>query len=75
MLIIIRRTFKYRLYKNRRNKHLHREIDVAGMIWNHCVALQRRYYRLTGEYINKDTLTKFSQIQARGAGDDRPYAT
>ena len=52
-MITIRKTFKYRLYKNRRNKHLYRAIDVSGIIWNHCVALQRRYYRLTGKYINK----------------------
>ena len=52
-VITIRKTFKYRLYKNRRNKHLYRAIDVSGIIWNHCVALQRRYYRLTGKYINK----------------------
>lgn len=47
----IRRTFKYRLYSNRRNRHLHQGINVAGCIWNHMVALQRRYYRLTGDYI------------------------
>lgn len=58
MIITIRRAFKYRLYQNRRNKHLHRQIDVAGIIWNHCVALQRRYYRLTGGYINKYRLMK-----------------
>jgi putative transposase len=52
-VITIRKTFKYRLYKNRRNKQLHRAIDVSGIIWNHCVALQRRYYRLTGKYINQ----------------------
>ena len=54
----IRRTFKYRMYENRRNKHLHCQIDVAGIIWNHCVALQRRYYRLTGGYIHKYRLMK-----------------
>ncbi len=40
----------------RRNKRLHNQIDVAGMIWNHCVALQRRYYRLYGEYIPEKRL-------------------
>jgi putative transposase len=53
VMVTIRKTFKYRLYTNRRNKHLHRQIDIAGIIWNHSVALQRRYYRLTGGYINK----------------------
>lgn len=49
---VIRKTFKYRLYHNRRNKRLHQRIDIAGIIWNHMVALQRRYYRLTGGYIS-----------------------
>ena len=48
----LRRTYKYRLYHTgRRNRRLHEEINIAGSIWNHCVALQRRYYRLTGKYI------------------------
>jgi putative transposase len=46
----IRKTFKYRMYHNRRNKLLHQRIDIAGLIWNHMVALQRRYYRLTRKY-------------------------
>ena len=49
----IRRTYKYRLYTSKRNRHLHQQIDVAGIIWNHALALQRRYYRLTGKYIHK----------------------
>lgn len=51
--IEIRRTYKYRLYANKRTKHLHQQIDVAGIIWNHALALQRRYYRLTGKYISR----------------------
>jgi hypothetical protein len=50
---VIRRTFKYRLYGNRRNQRLHQRIDVAGIIWNHMIALQRRYYRLSGKYISR----------------------
>lgn len=49
----IRRTFKYRLYTSKRNKHLHQQIDVAGIIWNHALAVQKRTYRLTGKYISK----------------------
>jgi transposase len=49
----VRKTFKVRLYHNRRNKRLHRRIDVAGLIWNHMVALQRRTYRLSGKYISR----------------------
>ncbi len=49
----IRRTFKYRPYTSKRDKHLHQQIDVAGIIWNHALAVQKRYYRLTGKYIGR----------------------
>jgi putative transposase len=54
----VRRTFKYRLYHSRRTKHLHQRIDIAGLIWNHMVALQRRTYRLTGKYISRYAMQK-----------------
>ncbi len=49
----IRKTYKYRLYHNRRNQQLMNRIDIAGIIWNHMVALQRRWYRLIGGYIGQ----------------------
>ncbi|MEM9953313.1 MAG: transposase [Chloroflexota bacterium] len=48
----IRRTYKYRLYDSKHNKHLEHAINVAGMIRNHVIALQRRYYKLTGKYVS-----------------------
>ncbi|MCD4686562.1 MAG: helix-turn-helix domain-containing protein [Anaerolineae bacterium] len=58
MAIEVRRTYKYRLYTSKRDKHLIQAIDIAGIIWNHCVALQRRYYALTGEYITQGQLKR-----------------
>jgi len=55
-MIEINRTYKYRLYTHKRNRHLHDAINVAGLIWNHCIALQRRYYRLTSKYISRNRL-------------------
>jgi putative transposase len=49
----IRRTYKYRLYTSKRDKHLHQQISVSGIIWNHALAVQKRYYRLTGKYISR----------------------
>jgi putative transposase len=47
--IEVRKTYKYRLYRcDTLNRCLHQQINVAGMIWNHALALQKRYYRLTG---------------------------
>lgn len=48
----------YKAYNTKKLKHLHRQIDVAASIWNHCVALQRRHYALYGKYINVYTLQK-----------------
>src|SRR5712692_2980102 len=50
----VRRTYKYRLYRNdKRDKYLHDQINIAGTVWNHALALQKRYYRLTGKYISE----------------------
>jgi putative transposase len=49
----IRRTYKYKLYRSKQDKHLYRAIDVAGNMRNHIIALQRRYYQLTGKKISE----------------------
>ena len=52
------RTYKFKLYRSKKNKYLHQQIDIAGLIYNHCIALHRRYYRLFGKGINKFQLMK-----------------
>lgn len=52
------RTYKYKLYNTNRNKHLHRLINISGCIYNHCIALHKRYYRLYGKSLNKYQLQK-----------------
>jgi putative transposase len=48
----VRRAYKYRLYRcDKRDEHLHRQINIAGTVWNYALALHKRYYRLTGKYI------------------------
>jgi len=46
------KTYKFKLYRQKKNKHLHRQIDIAGLIYNHCIALHRRYYKLIGKGLN-----------------------
>ena len=46
----MRRTLKYRLFRSKHDRHLTRRIEYASEIWNHFVALCRRYYRLYGKY-------------------------
>ena len=46
----MRKTYKYKLYRHERNKHLAEAIELASEVWNHFVALTRRYYEIYGEY-------------------------
>jgi putative transposase len=52
----VRKTFKFKLYHNKKNRHLARTLDIAAEIWNHCIALHRRYYRLTGKFLSANDL-------------------
>jgi len=47
------KTFKFKLYNSKRNKKLHRQINAAGLTYNHCIALHKRYYRMYKKYLNK----------------------
>jgi putative transposase len=51
--IEVRKSYKYRLYRcDKKDRNLRHKIFVASTIWNHFIALQRRYYRLTKTYIS-----------------------
>ena len=41
----------YKLYKAKRNARLHQQINIGGVIHNHCIALHKRYYRMYGQYL------------------------
>ena len=52
------RTYKFKLYQNKRNRYLKRTINAAASIWNHCIALHKRYYLMFGKHLNKFQLMK-----------------
>lgn len=56
--MIIMKTYCYKLYASKRNNKLHRQIALAGMIYNHCIALHKRYYRLFKRQLNRFVLQK-----------------
>ena len=43
---------KFKLYSHKRNRLLKRCINAAGVIYNHCIALHKRYYRIWGKHLN-----------------------
>ena len=61
------KTFCFKLYHSDHNNTLTRQINIAGLLYNHCIALHRRYHRLYGKSINpnrlKIHLTKLKRTQ------------
>lgn len=65
----IRKTLKYRLYTSKKNVRLHRQIVIGANIWNHFVALTRRYYTLYGKYPGYYKLKRhLAKLKKRGKG-------
>jgi putative transposase len=52
------KTYCFKLYQSKRNKRLHNALNIAGSIYNHLIALHRRYYRLYGKSLNVNKLMK-----------------
>ena len=46
------KTYVFKLYHAKRNRRLHQTINIAGCIWNHLIALHRRYYRRYQKSLN-----------------------
>lgn len=40
------KNYSYKLYVTDRTRHLDDMIEIARQIWNHFLALQKRYYRI-----------------------------
>ena len=52
----LRKSLQFKVFRSKRLKHLHRVIDVASEIWNHCVGVKNRYYKLFGKGLPKAKL-------------------
>lgn len=51
-------TYKFKLYNSDKNKYIDDSISAAHDIYNHCIALHRRYYRMYGKHLSKNKLQK-----------------
>jgi len=52
------KSFCFKLYKSDKNAKLHKQINFAGLIYNHCIALHKKYYKIFGKYLDKNFLQK-----------------
>jgi len=46
------KALKFKLYSHKRNRYLKRSINAAGCIYNHAIALHKRYYRMWGRHLS-----------------------
>ncbi|MCC5598682.1 RNA-guided endonuclease InsQ/TnpB family protein [Nostoc favosum] len=46
------KTLKFKLYQHKRLRYLKRSINAAGVIYNYCIALHKRYYRMWVKHLN-----------------------
>jgi putative transposase len=52
------KTFCFKTYHSKKNRYLHNQISLAGEIYNHCIALHKRYYRMSKKSLNAYSLQK-----------------
>ena len=51
-------SYKYKLYKNKNTRHFDNMLRESCFVWNHALAMQKRYYRLYGKYISTTAMQK-----------------
>ena len=54
-------TYEYNIYNSDRNRSIDQMLGEAAFVWNHALALQKRYYKLFGGYIDTVRLQKHFQ--------------
>ena len=61
------KTLSFKLYNSRKNKYLHQKIDISGKIYNHLIALNRKYYNLfkkrPSKYQIQKHITKLKKLK------------
>jgi putative transposase len=60
-------TYKYKLFKTDKLKQLDKLLNISRNIYNHCIALHKRYYRLYKKHLNiyqlQKHLTKLKKLK------------
>lgn len=44
--MIVVKIYCFKIYKAKRNRNLHKVTNIAGIIYNHCIPLHKKDYRL-----------------------------
>ncbi len=61
------KTLKFKLYSHKRNRYLKRSINAAGIIYNHAIALHKRYYRMWGKHLPAKLQAHIAKLRKRNS--------
>ena len=64
------KTFSFKLYNSKRNRHLYKIANISGIIYNYCIAFHKRYYKLYGKSLSANTLKKHITKVKKQCGKD-----
>ena len=53
------RTYKFKLYNSKKNKKLQHQLWVASKVYNHCIALHKRYWHLYHKSLGRYQLQNY----------------
>ena len=59
----MRRSFRYKLYNNKKNRWLGQILGVACEIYNWCIIQHKEYYKKTGKYLQLNDIQKMLTIK------------
>ena len=60
------KTYGYKLYTKAKDGHLCNQIDRFGIVYNHCIALHRRYYKLTKKSFHRfELMSHLTKLKRR----------
>ena len=51
-------TFEYNIYRSKNTVWIDRMLSECCFVWNHALALQKRYYRMYGKFISLNNMQK-----------------
>ena len=52
------KTYKFKIYTSKKNKKLQYQLWVACKVYNHCIALHKRYWKLYHKSLNRFRLNR-----------------
>lgn len=60
------KTYKYKLYSKAKRGELDNQIDRFGIVYNHCIAIHKTYFRLSGKHLDRYRLmTHLTKLKHR----------